>query len=176
MSVDKDQLKLSAAKAQQGDKVSLEYFLKTVQEVVRAFVKKRLYLEQLQEDASQEILLAIYKALPTYDAKQEIFPWLFTIMRRRLIDVLRKYSPEKVKEVFPEEGFFSDLHATEEMASFNEFLEFLETLPERSRKAIELVHLQGKTKAEAADELGVSEGNVRVILHRAVKQVKTFFK
>ena len=43
----------------------------------------------------------------------------------------------------------------------------IETLPDRQREVITLRDVEGWTSAEVCDALGLSEGNQRVLLHRA---------
>jgi RNA polymerase sigma-70 factor (ECF subfamily) len=48
----------------------------------------------------------------------------------------------------------------------------IETLPERQREVITLRDVEGWTSAEVCDALGLSEGNQRVLLHRARSAVR----
>lgn len=171
-----DKLKSLAIASINGDKEALELFLEEVRLITLKFVKKRLFNQDLIEDSTQEIIIAVYKALKTFDQNQELAPWLFTIIRRRLIDFTRKHNPNKIKEVFQDESFFIDLKASSEMSGFDDFINILDKLPNRSKEVITSLHLEGKSRQETAEELGISEGNVRVIAHRAVKEVYKFFK
>jgi RNA polymerase sigma factor (sigma-70 family) len=49
----------------------------------------------------------------------------------------------------------------------------LTALPERERRVLELRFLRGYTLIETARELGMSEGNVKVVQHRALKRAAT---
>lgn len=168
-------LKQLAINSIAGNKEDLEEFLKKTRDITLSFVKKRLFEKSLAEDATQEIVMAIYNSLKTFDKSEPIEPWLFTIIRRRLIDFTRKHNPKKVKEVFKDETFFSSLESCEELSGFKDFVEILDTLTKRSKDIITGLHLEGKSRSELAIELETSEGNVRVMAHRALKEFYKLF-
>jgi RNA polymerase sigma-70 factor (ECF subfamily) len=55
-------------------------------------------------------------------------------------------------------------------------LELLAFLNPRSRHIVESVTIEGRTACEAGAQLGMSEGAVRVALHRALKELARIVK
>ena len=49
-------------------------------------------------------------------------------------------------------------------------------LPERQRRIVEEISLEGRRAAEVAERLGMSEGAVRVTLHRALKALAAAYR
>ena len=49
-------------------------------------------------------------------------------------------------------------------------------LPERQRRIVEEISLEGHRAAEVAARLGMSEGAVRVTLHRALKALAAVYR
>jgi RNA polymerase sigma-70 factor (ECF subfamily) len=52
--------------------------------------------------------------------------------------------------------------------------EALETLPEAQRRVMSLRDVDGWDSGEVCELLGISEGNQRVLLHRARSKVRAF--
>jgi len=52
----------------------------------------------------------------------------------------------------------------------------LASLPERQRRIVEEISIEGHRAAEVAARLGMSEGAVRVALHRALKSLAAFYR
>jgi RNA polymerase sigma-70 factor (ECF subfamily) len=49
-------------------------------------------------------------------------------------------------------------------------------LPERQRRIVEEISLEGRRAGDVAARLGMSEGAVRVSLHRALKALAVFYR
>ena len=127
------------------------------------------------EDIVQETLLALHLKRDTWDAAQPLEPWLRAIARYKLVDHLRRRG----------------LHGTLDLADFSDSLQaatpadpapaidsrrLLATLPERQRRIVEAISIEGRRSAEVARALGMSEGAVRVALHRALRALATAFR
>ncbi|MCB0354463.1 MAG: RNA polymerase sigma factor [Bdellovibrionales bacterium] len=160
-----------AALAQGGDQEVYSVLLEEVYRIIEKFLASRISDPGQREDICQEILLSVHLSLPTFHPKNSFHAWLFTIARRRLIDFLR-LKKKRSGEAAVEGSFFDDFRAPEEHAGFAEFIEVMSQLSEQKRQALSLVHLQGLSTSEAAARLEISETNLRVTLHRAVKTVK----
>jgi RNA polymerase sigma-70 factor (ECF subfamily) len=52
----------------------------------------------------------------------------------------------------------------------------LASLPERQRTIVQEISLEGHSAADVATRLGMSEGAVRVALHRALKALAVFYR
>ncbi len=168
-----DDLRALMMAAQGGSNTAYAAFLHRSSAHVRAYLRRRLsaYPDDV-EDLVQETLLALHNQRHTYRPAQRLTPWLYAIARYKLVDSLRAHSPRRAIEVSLEDdaadsAFFAPDSAAAE--SRRDLLKLLDTLPERMRRPILLVKLEGQSVAEAARALGMSESAVKVGIHRGLK-------
>ena len=115
----------------------------------------------------QEILLAVHLKRHTWDPAAPFGPWLFAIARNKLIDVLRK----RGRRVFVDIDDFADMLPSEpprEQLPAGEAGAHLEKLPQRQREVLQSVAIDSASIRETAAKLSMSEGAVRVALHRGL--------
>lgn len=124
----------------------------------------------LTEDVVQETLLAIYEKRHTYDPTQPFAPWLMAITRYKAVDLMRR-SKWRTTDALGERHADTPAPSVDPDAGI-ELERLLATLPARARRAVELVKGQGFSHAEVAQELGVGEGALKVIVHRALKRLR----
>lgn len=123
------------------------------------------------EDVVQECLLALHLKSHTYDATQPFEPWLYAVARYKLIDLLRRRQPGRELSLdllaetqeFPAPGDATEPQAGADLAVL------LAQLPDKQRRPIELVKLEGRSVAEAAAATGLSVSAVKVGIHRGLK-------
>lgn len=143
-------------------------------------------------DAEDLVQATFERALqrPPEDRGRPWRPWLTKVASNLAIDLLRRRShaaydgpwlPAPVEELLEVEGWTRAMHGGEpcevevrydqrESARFA-FLIALEALDPRARAVLILRDVLGYAGPEVAEFLDLSEGNVRVILHRARKLV-----
>ena len=121
------------------------------------------------EDLVQEALMAIHARRHTYDPGEPFTPWMHAIARYKLIDHLRHTKASMADVAIEEAGevVARDDHAGAE--STLDLNRLLERLPERMRRAIRCMKLDGLSVAEAAALCGMSESAVKVSVHRGLK-------
>ena len=102
------------------------------------------------------------------DEREAVFTaWLYAVARYRLIDHYRKRRTavplEGLDETLSVEGF-------EEATSARMDVDLLlsELAPKQSQ-AIRATHLAGFTSAEAAQDAGIGESDVKISVHRGLK-------
>jgi RNA polymerase sigma-70 factor (ECF subfamily) len=160
--------------ALQGDATSYRKLLQKLGGHLRAYYKGRLALigrsSSEAEDLLQEALLAIHTRRHTYDTSQPFTPWVYAIARYKLIDHLRhsKYSSAEI----PIDAAGDVLAASDDYAGAESAFDLhrlLARLPEKMRRAIHHVKLEGLSVAETARRCGISESDVKVSVHRGLK-------
>ena len=121
------------------------------------------------EDLMQEALMAIHTRRRTYDPAEAVTPWVYAIARYKLIDHLRRTRAsmadlpiEDAEEIMAQDDYIG----TE---SANDLARLMGQLPEKMRRAIQAVKLDGLSVAEAASRCGMSESAVKVNVHRGLK-------
>jgi RNA polymerase sigma-70 factor (ECF subfamily) len=129
----------------------------------------------LAEEAVQEGLTLAYQKLDRYEPGTSLKAFLAAFAARQAHTLLRSEARRRVRE----EG----ASAPEELASPSEVLA-AERLAERIRKSLAgmpqkrrtaaLLYLDGKlSHREIASAIGSSEGSARVLVHGALKQLRT---
>ena len=154
-----------------GDGTAYQRLLKAVTPVLRAGARRGLAragqpVDQ-SEDIVQEILLAVHLKRHTWDAGAPFAPWLFAIARNKLIDALRR----RGRRVFVNIDDFAETIPQEpvaETASASEIAAQLQTLPARQRDVLQSIAVESASIKDTAAKFAMSEGAVRVALHRAL--------
>jgi len=112
-------------------------------------------------------LLAVHLKRHTWDANAPFAPWLFAIARNKLIDALRR----RGKRVFVNIDDFAETlpgEAAEQTASAGEVAAQLQMLPARQREVLQSIAVENASIKDTAAKYSMSEGAVRVALHRGL--------
>ncbi|WP_421996754.1 sigma-70 family RNA polymerase sigma factor [Reyranella sp.] len=126
------------------------------------------------EDIVQETLLAIHLKRDTWDEGQPLEPWVRAIARHKLADHLRRRGYRDHVDIDDHADVLAT--AAPDAAATIDSQRLLAGLPARQRRIVEEVSLAGRRAAEVAAQLGMSEGAVRVALHRALKALAAAYR
>lgn len=123
------------------------------------------------EDLVQECLLAMHLKAHTYDPAQPFEAWLHAIARYKLIDLLRRRQPgrELSLDLLSETRDFPDTNHLPDPSAADDLALLLAQLPDKQRRPIELVKIEGRSVSEAALATGLSVSAVKVGIHRGLK-------
>ena len=154
-----------------GDSAAYHRLLKAVTPVLRAAARRGLSragqpVDQ-SEDIVQDILLAVHLKRHTWDTDAPFAPWLFAIARNKLIDALRR----RGRRVFVNVDDFAETLADQpvaETAPASEVAAHLNALPPRQRDILQSIAVDSASIKDTAKKFAMSEGAVRVALHRAL--------
>ena len=125
------------------------------------------------EDVLQDALLAIHLKRHTWDESRPLVPWLRAIARYKVLDHARR---NKRRVTVPVEDLAEFLPGPEpEPALPGSASRFLDMLPRRQREVVEALALNGMSVRDAAQRLRMSEGAVRVALHRGLAALAAKF-
>jgi RNA polymerase sigma-70 factor, ECF subfamily len=157
--------------AVEGDSVAYSRLLRAVTPVLRATARRGLAragkpIDQC-EDIVQDILLAVHLKRHTWDPEAPFAPWLFAIARNKLVDTLRRGG----RRVFVNIEDFLEIIPTEPVAETvppGEVKARLRELPARQRDVLQLIAVEGASIKSTAANLSMSEGAVRVAMHRGL--------
>jgi RNA polymerase sigma-70 factor, ECF subfamily len=128
------------------------------------------------EDLVQDRLVRAFRAIDRFDGAHPR-AWLLTILRNTQINRSRRQRPELLAD--PERALSDTTGGDESVealvvgATFDAVVEdAVRNLPDRFRRAVELVDVDGLRYAEAAQVLGVPVGTVMSRLHRARRRIR----
>jgi RNA polymerase sigma-70 factor (ECF subfamily) len=130
---------------------------------------------QEAEDVAQEAYLRVFRGLAGFRGDAQFETWLYRIVSNTAMSHLRKRrrfgelvldSSEEPRE--PP----SPVRLEEEAIDRGSLTAALESLPPSLRVVVVLKDVYGLSCREIGDQIGVSEGAVKVRLHRARKRLK----
>jgi RNA polymerase sigma factor (sigma-70 family) len=165
--------------AMTGDAGAYRQLLASLAPHVRAVARSRCRSfgapEDEVEDLVQEVLLTIHLKRGTWDQSRPIGPWVAAITRNRLIDVLRRRGR---RVTVPIEDVVDSLQAEDRTPelSTRDVDSLLGRLKQQQRDVVRSISLDGNSIRETADRLRITEGAVRVTLHRALKALAVFYR
>ncbi|MGL5010603.1 MAG: sigma factor-like helix-turn-helix DNA-binding protein [Paracoccaceae bacterium] len=165
---DEWEMLLTAANA--GDSRAYAKFLLAVAPIVRGVVRAKGsglgYAEC--EDIVQEVLLAVHLKRHTWHGALPVRPWLYAITRYKVVDVFRARGR---RVDLPIEDFADVLAADAgpDPTDAADMAKLIGMLDDRSGQIVRKIGIEGTSIAETGSALGMSEGAVRVALHRAMK-------
>lgn len=131
------------------------------------------------EDAVQETLLAIHLKRHTWDSTQSLTPWIAAIARNKIFDAARRRGRRAETDIADFEDVLGSPPEQEDFEREQEkqgALRLLDQLSGRQREAIEAVSIRGESLRNAAATLGVTEGALRVSVHRGLKALAELYR
>lgn len=158
-------------RAKAGDAVAYDLCLRDIARVLRPIVRRGLVRAGASaadaEDVVQDILIAVHLKRHAWDETRPFAPWLHAVARYKLVDALRRRGS---RVHVPIEDFAETLPAqdTGEPRIESDVVRALSQLPERQATVVRTIAVEGASIAETAARLNVSEGAVRVALHRGL--------
>ncbi len=123
------------------------------------------------EDIASIVWIHVAKGIKRFEGDEQDFTaWLFTIARRRVVDETRKWSrrPHEVSSPFEDRA---DEDAIDVRDGLEWALDQIRMLPPDQAEAVLLRVLADLDVTRAAQVMGMSEGNVRVLTHRGLKRL-----
>jgi len=157
---------------QEGDMDAYSCLLYEIGPLLFNYVRKRVYHPSQVDDVYQDALLTFHKARHTYQIDRPFGPWLFTVIRHAIWGSLERRHKVTDKELQFETIPEGPVPEGEENPLNGQLSEALKSLPEKTRRAVELLKIEGLDVRTAARELGISEIALRVRAHRGYAQLR----
>jgi RNA polymerase sigma-70 factor (ECF subfamily) len=161
-----------------GDTAAYNRLLTSLAPAIRAVARRGLaragFAAEEAEDVVQETLLAIHLKRHTWDASLPLGPWVRAIARNKLIDAMRRRGR---RDHVPIDDVIDTLasDAAEPTPIPGRLDEHLQSLPDRQQSVVRAISLDGASIRETATRLNMSEGAVRVALHRGLAALSVKF-
>jgi RNA polymerase sigma-70 factor (ECF subfamily) len=158
-----------------GDARALESLLIRREKWLWNVAKKVIRDESLAEEALQEALVLIWKNAHTFRGESQVSTWMYQIVSRSCIDVLRK---EQIRS----HASLNELEQFDDIAGTSSFenglvdglavhAAMLEIEPAQ-RAVIQLIELDGMSVQEASQALGIPVGTVKSRAARGRESLK----
>lgn len=125
--------------------------------------------EAVAEDVVQHSLLKAWLALIGGTTVREVRPWLYRIVHNLAISSIRvtREQPGELPETAEHGALGATPAGAEDRLAAREALGYVAALPDMQRNAIVLTAIEGRSHDEAASVLGITDGAVRGLIHRA---------
>jgi RNA polymerase sigma-70 factor (ECF subfamily) len=176
-----DEFNAYLAAAIQGDRVAVDYILRTIRPLVVRYCRARLGRTERTfasaDDVAQEVCMAVLTALSSYrDQGRPFLAFVYGIAAHKVIDAHRAAGRNKSEPVsdVPDSPEISDGPEQRAMQfeSASEMGRLLEVLPEKQREILILRVVNGLSAEETAEAVGSTPGAVRVAQHRALARLR----
>ena len=125
------------------------------------------------EDAAQESLVRIWKAMGSYDGRASLSTWIYTITRNRCLTAIARrrelasLSNAAVEAEAEAQGQQLGAGVSEPQDMSATLRALVDGLPERYRRTLLLFYYEDRSVSEVASMLGMPEGTVKTSLFRA---------
>jgi RNA polymerase sigma factor (sigma-70 family) len=138
------------------------------------YVRRLVADEGIVRDVVQHAFLQLCDQSPE-DLGGRLAPWLFAVCRNRAVDYLRFRERVRTTSEFEAPARLSreldPAVAAEQKDLYQRLTQLIESLPAGQREAITLWS-EGFSYREIAEIAETTEGNVRVLMHRAIKRLR----
>ena len=189
-----DDLPLLLERASHGDSSAVETLLAQHLPALRAFVRLKAGAMLLQKESCSDLAQSVCRDILVnadrfrFGGEPEFRKWLFTTAMRKIADRCEHWNAQKRagarevpldasegdEESDPLAGYRA-IYTPSAQAIAREELERVErafeSLAHEKQEVVLMARLMGLSHAQIAQELGKSEGAVRVILHRALAEL-----
>lgn len=180
-----------AERAAQGDEQAMQCLLEIHLDALRAFVRLRAGPELRRHESNSDLVQSVCREiLANADRFQHVSEsafrrWLYTTAVRKISDRADHWRAQ-MRDPHREQALASQHDAAllrcyesfsspSQQAIVREEVERVERafedLTEEQREVITLAHVAGLSRAEIAEQMGRSEGAVRVLLHRSLARL-----
>lgn len=158
--------------ANAGDGVAYARFLQAAAPVLRGIVRARgrgLAADD-HEDIVQEVLIAIHARRQTWMPGAPLLPWLYAITRYKVADAFRRRGG-RIHLPIEDMAELLEAEPAGDPTARRDSDRLIGHLDPRAAQIVRAVSLEGETMGVVGDRLGMTEGAVRVALHRALKRM-----
>ncbi len=153
------------------EKDILERFYKKYAKQVYLYLYSFCHNREVAEDLMQETFL---RAFCTLERQEEVLPWLLKVARNLYLDTWRKEKKivdgVEIEKTSQEKEILDTFIQQEQNKRLYQAIQSLE---EREREIVVLYYFAELSQEKISQMLNISNGNVRVMLHRTKRKLKT---
>jgi RNA polymerase sigma-70 factor, ECF subfamily len=170
-------------KLRSGDTPTVEHFVSYFSELIRLKLRSRLSSREAIEDVRQETFTRVFAMLRLEKGLRQadrLGSFVNSVCNHVLLEHYRSNKREESPfEGEPEMTFVDHapgpLSQLETKDTARVVQQILVALPERDRNLLRAVLMEERDKDEVCAELGVNREYLRVLIHRAKQQFKSFY-
>ncbi len=157
-----------------GDMESFEWLVMEYKDSLIYFISRYVKDVAAAEDLAQDAFVEVLLHKERYHFKTSFKTWLFTIGRNKAVDYIRRNGRVSLVEEYPEavaeEELLEDRVIREEEKRV--LYQAIRSLKEEYQRALYLIDLEGMSYAQAAQIMGKSQAQIKVLIFRARKALR----
>lgn len=148
-----------------------EHALKQIRQALKSYAS---FPREAFDDICQDVLITFHQVHQTFDLERPFLPWINTIIRHKTIDFIRRKEFKAVMSSVDVEIIRETFAIEEDEARLGkeELLKLIDQLPHQQQQVLTLAKLEGHSSKDIALKLNLSDSNVKVMIHRAIKELK----
>lgn len=159
------------------DSANKTHFVKVIQEhqgIINSIC--RIYYTDIEDikDAKQDIILQLWKSLPTFRNDSKISTWIYKVALNTILSKVKKDHKNSSQESLSESHLISPDHEFDTNDDIQQLL-FLVNQLEATDKAIMILHFEGYTNKEIAEYLKLTATNISTRMNRIKTKLKEAF-
>ncbi|REA59003.1 hypothetical protein DSL64_18760 [Dyadobacter luteus] len=165
-----------------GDEKALEQLIKLFGKPLALYGRKLIKNDLLIQDCIQEVYIQLWQYRSGLRQLTEIRPYLFTCLRRKIINTLKKESVFVTSEQDDEDPFLSEfsietrlIENETEAERVRTINHFINQLPRRQKEAIYLRFYENMSNEEIAEVMGVKYQTATNLIHEALTSLRQSF-
>lgn len=161
------------------NKLSFEDFYQQNYNRALNYVRNKIIVNEDAEDLVSEVFLYCYNHFDSYDPeKSSPITWLYLIINSRIKNYYRDHNDiyvdfESVADTMQDHGINLDQRIYLEQLH-NALMTAIHSLPQRQQQIVLMRYFENRSSDEIALKLGLTPGNVRVLLSRALNKLSTY--
>ena len=126
------------------------------------------------EDAVQDVMIRIWRALPQFRGDASISTWIYAITRNRCLTILKQRRREPLSLDDPESRQAAEQVATPQPTATDAW-SLLQALPVQYRQVLTLFYAEERSYEEIARVLDMPLGTVKTNIHRGRKMLAQMY-
>jgi RNA polymerase sigma-70 factor (ECF subfamily) len=159
-----------ARAARQGNRAALAQLHRKFAPLVHGVLLARVPYHDAN-DLTQDVFMQAMQKLHTLHDPRTVGPWLMTLARRAAADHFRRRKAH-VELTDTQPASSADSHDRNTRDRAHAALDAIRSLPEAYQETLILRLVEGLTGPQIAARTGLSQGSVRVNLHRGMKMLR----
>ncbi|HLD27475.1 MAG TPA: RNA polymerase sigma factor [Patescibacteria group bacterium] len=162
-------------KANQGDTEAFGKLFDKYSAKIYRFIYYKVSSAEIAEDFTSQCFLKIWEQISSGAKVRSFQSWMYKIARNLVIDYYRSREREELPLIYQEEEIQSEVKVDPDKNLDKDFLEkVLLNLNVEVREIITLRFIEELSIKEIAKIVDKSPANVRVIIHRALKELNKY--
>jgi len=169
--------KIVILKALNGDKEAFSYIFDKYHKKIYRFILFKVSNQETAEDLTSQVFLQVWEFIFNKNKVKELQAFIYQVARNKIVDFYRTKEKEELPLIYENQEINHSLKIDQnellkENLDSETLKKIINQLKGNYREVIILRFVEDYSISEIAKILNKSKANVRVLLHRAIKELK----